>query len=126
MIEFISALKLRNETLFFYGLICLLFSLLFISLTKFSSIEINNVSAWIKPFKFAFSTFLFSWAMAWYCYYLPEFNIRLFNWTIIILLGFEIIYIAIQAGRGQLSHFNLSSPFYSAMYSLMAIAASLV
>ena len=47
------------------------------------------------------STFLFVWAMAWYCYYLPSFNINLFNWSIIVLLGFEIIYIAIQAARGQ-------------------------
>ena len=35
--------------------------------------------------------------MAWYCYYLPSFNIRLFNWTVSVLLGFEIVYIAIQA-----------------------------
>jgi hypothetical protein len=85
-----------------------------------------NVNAWYKPFKFAFSTFLFAWAMAWYCYYLPSFNIKLFNWTIIILLGFEIVYIAIQAGRGQLSHFNLSTPVYATLYSAMAIAATVV
>jgi hypothetical protein len=64
--------------------------------------------------------------MAWYCYYLPDFNIRLFNWSIIVLLGFEIVYIAIQASKGQLSHFNISTSFYAAMYSLMAVAASLV
>ena len=64
--------------------------------------------------------------MAWYCSYLPDFNIKFFNWTIIVLLGFEIVYIAIQASKGQLSHYNVSSSFYSAMYSLMALAASLV
>jgi hypothetical protein len=41
-------------------------------------------------------------------------------------LGFEIVYIAIQANRGQLSHFNLSSSFYATMYSFMALAASAV
>lgn len=30
--------------------------------------------------------------MGWYCYYLPNFNVNLFNWSIIILLGFEIAY----------------------------------
>jgi hypothetical protein len=30
-----------------------------------------------------------------------------------------------MASRGQLSHYNLSTPFYGAMFSLMAIAASL-
>ncbi len=64
--------------------------------------------------------------MAWYCAYLPNFNIQLFNWSTIILLGFEIVYIAFQASKGQLSHFNLSTPMYSVLYSMMALAATLV
>jgi len=89
-------------------------------------VQVFGVSAWLKPFKFAFSTFLFSWAMAWYCHYLEDFNITLFNGSVMVLLGFEIIYIAVQAGRGQLSHYNISTPMYSALYSMMALAASLV
>jgi len=123
---FINELKSRNETLFYFGLICFVFSILFLLLTKTSSTQVFNVSAWYKPFKFAFSTFLYAWAMAWFCSYLSQFNINLFNWAIIILLGFEIIYIAIQAYRGQLSHFNVSSSFYASMYSLMAFAATAV
>ncbi len=126
MIDFIQNLKARNETLLYYGLLCLAFSILFLIQTKVSSTQVFQVNAWYKPFKFAFSTFLFSWAMAWYCYYLPNFNITLFNWTVIILLGFEIIYIAFQANKGELSHFNLSTPTYAALYSMMAIAATLV
>ena len=126
MIDFILKLKHRNETLFYYGLLCLVLSAIFIVLTKFTNTQVYNVNAWYKPFKFAFSTFLFAWAMAWYCYYLPNFNINLFNWAVIILLGFEIFYIAFQAGKGQLSHFNLSTPIYSALYSMMAIAATVV
>ena len=64
--------------------------------------------------------------MAWYCHYLPSFNINFFNWTVIVLLGFEIVYVAIQANRGQLSHYNLSTPLYSSLYVAMALAASLV
>ena len=64
--------------------------------------------------------------MAWYCHYLPNFNIKLFNWAVIILLGFEIFYIAFQASKGELSHYNVSSPVYSFLYSMMALAASLV
>jgi hypothetical protein len=101
-------------------------SVIFITLTKFTNIQVYNVNAWYKPFKFAFSTFLFAWAMAWYCYYLPNFNIKFFNWSVIILLGFEIFYIALQASKGQLSHYNLSTPVYAALYSMMALAASLV
>ena len=64
--------------------------------------------------------------MAWFCHYLPSFNSTFFNWTIIILLGFEIVYIAFQASKGELSHYNLSTPVYSALYSMMALAATLV
>jgi hypothetical protein len=126
LLSFINELRERNETLYYYGLLCLGISMLFLVLAKVSTIQVYNISAWIKPFKFAFSTFLFAWAMAWYCFYLPNFNIKLFNWSVIILLGFEIVYIALQAGRGQLSHYNISTPTYAALYSMMAIAASLV
>jgi hypothetical protein len=64
--------------------------------------------------------------MAWYCYYLPNFNIKLFNWSVILLLGFEIFYIVFQASKGQLSHYNLSTPVYSFLFSMMALAATLV
>jgi hypothetical protein len=126
MMDFIQELKDRNETLFYYGLLCLFASFIFLILTKYTTTQVFNVNAWYKPFKFAFSTFLFSWAMAWYCYYLPNFNSNLFNWTVVILLGFEIFYIAFQASKGQLSHYNVSTPVYSTLYSLMALAASAV
>jgi hypothetical protein len=126
MIAFIQELKYRNETLFYYGLLCLFLSLVFIILTKFTSAQVYQVNAWYKPFKFAFSTFLFAWAMAWYCYYLTNFNINAFNWAVIILLGFEIFYIAFQAQKGQLSHYNVSTPTYAALFSMMALAATFV
>ena len=126
MISFIQQLRDRNETMYYFGLICLIAAIVFLVLSRVSHVQVNNVSAWIKPFKFAFSTFLFAWAMLWYCSYLPDFNVRIFNWSIIILLGLEIVYIALQANRGQLSHFNVSTPFYSAMYSMMAFAATAV
>lgn len=126
MIAFLSELKNRNEVLFYFGSICLVLAILFISLTKIYSTQVYNVNAWYKPFKFARSTWLFAWAMAWYCYYLPHFKVQYFNWTVIILLGFEILYIAIQAGRGQLSHYNTTTPFYSTLYGMMALAATLV
>jgi hypothetical protein len=125
MLEFIKNVRLRNETMYLFGLYCLFFSLICILLTRITKTRVNNISAWDKPFKFAFSTFLYAWTMAWFCYYLTNFNVMFFDWSIIVLLGFEIIYIAIQAGRGQLSHYNLSTPTYALLYSLMALAASL-
>lgn len=126
MIYFFNELKSRGELLYYFGWICLALSILFLVLVQIAPNQVAGVNAWYKPFKFALSTFFYSWAMAWYVDELPQFNITLFAWAVIVLLGFEIIYIAIQAGRGQLSHFNLSTPFYAAMYSLMAFAATAV
>ena len=126
MINFLQQLKERNDTLFYFGLVCLFLALIFFVLARTTNTEVYGVNAWYKPFKFAFSTLTFAWAMAWYCFYLPNFNASLFNWTVIILLGFEIAYIALQAGRGQLSHYNQSTPVYAALFSMMALAASAV
>jgi hypothetical protein len=120
---FIETLKARNETLFFFGLICLLAALVFLLLSATTNIKVYGINAWIKPFKFALSTALLCWAMAWYIGYLPNFNPDI-NWVIIITLGFEIVYIALQASKGQLSHYNVSTPLYSALYTLMATAAT--
>jgi len=124
MITFLQQLKFRNETMFYFGFACLVLSVLFLILAKTTTTQVYGVNAWYKPFKFAFSTLTFAWAMGWYCAYLPNFNVSLFNWTVIILLGFEIAYIALQAGKGQLSHYNLSTPVYAALFSMMALAAS--
>jgi len=126
MFDFILQLKARNETLFYYGLLCLVAAIVFLVLARTTNTQVYNVNAWYKPFKFAFSTFTLVWAMAWYCHYLPSLNINIFNWSVIVLLGFEIVYIALMAGQGKTSHYNVSSPFYSAMFSMMALAATLV
>jgi len=126
LIPFISELKARNETLFYYGVVCLGLALLFFVLSKTTTTQVYGVNAWLKPFKFALSTFFFAWAVGWYCYYLPDFNAQLFNWSVILLLGFEIVYIAIMAGKGEISHYNTSSPLYASLFSMMALAATLV
>ncbi len=126
MIDFLFQLKTRNEVLFYYGLICFVASLIFLLLSQVTSTQVFGVNAWFKPFKFAFSTFTLVWAMAWYCAYLPTFNLQLFNWSMIGLLSFEIIYIAVMAGLGLKSHYNISTPFFGAMYTMMALAASAV
>jgi len=125
-LNFIKELKIRNESLFYFGLFCLSLSIVFIVLTKLTTTQVQGVNAWFKPLKFAISIGLFAWTMAWYCHYLSNFNVTPFNWTVIILFGFELTYIAFQASKGQLSHFNFDTPLYSILYSLMGLAAVIV
>lgn len=126
MIDFIQQLIYRNETLFYFGSICFILSIAFLLLTKLTTTQLYNVNAWNKPFKFAISLGIYSWTMAWYCFYLTSFNIKLFNWTVVVLWSFEIIYIAFQASKGQQSHYNISTKVYSTLYTLMALAATVV
>ena len=93
ILNFIQELKFRNEYLFWFGLLCLSLSIIFLVLTKITSTQVHGVNAWFKPFKFAVSIGLFSWTMALYCDYLSDFNVTPFNWTVITLFGFELIYI---------------------------------
>ena len=126
IVGFIKELKIRNEHLFYFGLLCVMISIVCLVLTKTASTEVHGVNAWFKPFKFAVSIGLFSWTMAWYCHYLSDFNVTPFNWTVITLFGLELIYITFQASKGQLSHFNISTPTYSLLYSLMGLASVIV
>jgi hypothetical protein len=82
-----------------------------------------GINAWIKPFKFFLSSAIFVWTMAWLMYYLTEQNkVTVYSWMVVVVLVFETSYIALQAGRGQLSHFNVSTSFHSFMFSLMGMA----
>jgi hypothetical protein len=126
IVGFIKELKIRNEHLFYFGLLCVIISIVCLVLTKTISTEVQGVNAWFKPFKFLVSIGLFSWTMAWYCHYLSDFNVKPFNWIVITLFGFELIYIIFQASKGQLSHFNISTPTYSLLYSLMGLAVALI
>jgi len=127
MNHFIQLLQFRNGPLFIFGCFNLVAALVFILLTRFSNIVVKGVNAWYKPFKFALSIGTFSWTMGWYTYelHMPG-VVNPYNWAVIFLLGFEVAYIAVQAGRGQTSHYNSSSPVYLFLYQMMGLAAVLV
>lgn len=127
MSNFLNTLKFRNEVLFYFGSVCLVTSILFLCASRLSHMQVTGTNAWYKPFKFALSTGIYAWTMGWYTWYLgqPE-KIRFYNWATIILMGFILLYIAFQAARGQLSHFNRSSPLYAALYGVMGLAGVIV
>ncbi|PJJ79586.1 hypothetical protein [Mucilaginibacter auburnensis] len=126
MTNFINTLAMRNGALFYSGLICFIMAALFFLICRKSQIKVNNTNAWYKPLKFALSIGIFCWTMGWLLFYLKPEKTALYTWVSIALLAFELFYIAFQAGRGQLSHFNISTPFYNIMYALMGIAISVV
>ena len=95
-----------------------------IAVSFIKPIEFGGTNAWFKPIKFALSKTALVWTVGWFTSYLePSKAINWTNWIIVISLGFEVLYIAIQAGRGQASHFNSTSSFYMFMYSMMGLFA---
>ncbi len=123
MFHFTDELRSRNEPLFYFSAVLFVASIIFFLLAKTTSKEVAGVNAWFKPFKFAISIAIYCETMSWLCYDLPGFNLSLFSWTNMILFGFEIMYITIQAARAKESHFNQTTPFNRIMFGGMAIAA---
>jgi len=127
MDTFLSILKSRNIPLYYFGSICLIASVICLVLMRFTQTKVLGINAWIKPFKFFLSSWIFVWTMGWILFYIQDTQkVSLYNWVVIVVLSFENIYIAIKAAKGQLSHFNISSPFNSIMFSLMGIAISIM
>lgn len=124
MNAFLNQLRQSNEPLYYFGLGCLLAALLCLVFIRFTHRQVLGINAWYKPMKFFLATGIFVWSMAWYMQYLSNSQaVVWYSWGLIGLFTFEDLYIAWQAARGQLSHFNLSTPVYTALYGLMAIAA---
>ncbi len=124
---FLTTLKRRNTSLYYFGWVNLICAALCIIPFLFSNTQVLGVHAWIKPFKFLLSTVIFSWSMGWYMFYLQEQKaVRVFNYVVILSLSFELIYIIWQAAKGELSHFNITSVFHGVMFSVMGMVISLM
>jgi len=127
MVAFLDSLKSRNELLFYFGIACLTAAFICLVLTKITAVQVLGVSAWFKPFKFFLSTFIFSWTIGWILGDLSDQkHVVSYSWMVVIILGLETLYIAFQAGKGQLSHFNTSTPLYGLLYSLMALCITIL
>lgn len=85
---------------------------------------ITGAPAWLKLFKFAVSTAVYSFTLAWIFQWLPDWPRvrRVVGWTTAIVFVLEVAIIAIQAWRGTTSHFNASTPLNMALFGVMGSA----
>ena len=91
----------------------------------------NGVSTWAKPLKFSLSLSVYFATLVWFAPLLPNgyLGTRRGRWLTIVPIVcavLEIAYIALQAGRGEASHYNNTSMLYSLIYSLMGVGATLL
>lgn len=121
----------RQPALVAFGLLLLALTAAGFALQSLDPRLLGEVNVWVKPTKFAFSIGVFALTSAWFFGYVrPErrqaWPLRYVVWTTILSGGFELAYIALQAARGEASHFNFSTPLTIAMYALMGVGAVLL
>lgn len=127
MFELLNTLKTRNELLFYTGTVYAIMAVVCFVLVYANNTQVLGISAFIKPMKFYVSSVIYTFTMAWILYYLNESKlVAAFSLTLIVTLTFENIYISYKAFIGQQSHFNISTSFNSAMFSLMAVAITII
>jgi hypothetical protein len=85
---------------------------------------ITGAPAWLKPFKFAISTAVYSLTLAWIFQWLTAWprTRRIVGWTTAIVFVLEVAIIDTQAWRGTTSHFNTSTPLDGALFIIMGTA----
>jgi hypothetical protein len=85
---------------------------------------ITGAPAWLKPVKFAISTAIYMFTLAWVFTYLSEWpRVRklVARGTAAIFI-LEVAIIALQAWRGTTSHFNVSTPLNGTLFAVMGSA----
>ncbi|MEO7721085.1 MAG: hypothetical protein ABIS08_04120 [Pseudolysinimonas sp.] len=93
--------------------------------------QVTGADVWLKPLKFALSTGIYSLALAWLIGRIPL-ETRLARIASIcgtiaaVGLAVELTIVDGFALVGQSSHFNVSTPFHTAMWGVMAISIAVV
>lgn len=118
----------RNRTLTLFGLVMWAACLPAALAWGLDDRELRGVNVWVKPMKFMASIGLFALSTAWFMGLLPaaerqRWAVRSVTGLIVVFGGAEIVYITLQAGLGQASHYNFSSPLHIALYSAMGFGA---
>jgi hypothetical protein len=88
---------------------------------------ITGATAWLKPFKFAVSTAIYSLTLAWIFGWLTDWPRvrRVIGWTTAIVFVLEVAIIDAQAWRGTTSHFNVGTTLDAILFVVMGGAIML-
>ena len=89
---------------------------------------ITGAPAWMKPLKFAISTALFSFSVAFMIGQLHRTRrfAAILGRFMAVALTVEIVLIDLQAARHTTSHFNRTTPFDTAVFGVMGIGIAVV
>jgi len=127
----VAALHARQPALTTFGLLMFAAMLPTAVAAVLDPRTLHGVGVWIKPLKFMAAIGVHVLTLAWLLGAVPEpvRRGRLLRATVAVVLataGFEFVYITLQAGLGQDSHFNHATPLHTALYALMGLGAVLL
>jgi hypothetical protein len=117
-------IKIRNisPALYYCGLAHFVLFVLMIIIAQFDHRQLMGINLWTKPIKFAISIAIYCLTWPLFLQYLPfELLKRRFANFTVFAMTFEMLAIASQAARGQLSHYNTSGVYNAILFSAMGI-----
>lgn len=108
----------------FLSLSVIVYAILFVVTLILSIADIRMVAGapvWFKPMKFAISIALYCGTLVWMLSFVEgkRFWVSLVGTGTSLMLLVEVVLIAMQAVRGVRSHFNFTTPFDAAVFSIM-------
>ena len=106
------------------GGICLVLFAIFVPISHWDTRILMGQNIWVKPLKFTLSLAVYSWTIAIIFNYYPyskKLKGRL-GICIAMIAFVEIAIIGLQVFRGEISHFNISTPFNGILYYIMGVA----
>lgn len=124
--DFLSAARRGSRPLYHTALAHGLLLLIFLVASWMDHRTVQDVNAWHKPMKFAFAIACFTLTYAYFLHFLRPSPWRsAVGYGISACMSTEIILIGFQAGRGVASHFNNTTAFDLAIFSVMGGAVVL-
>jgi hypothetical protein len=86
--------------------------------------QILGAPRWLKPAKFAISSAVYAFTLAWIFTWLPERRrlTAVLGWISAVVLALEVGIIDVQAARGITSHFNVATALDATLFTIMGIA----
>ena len=125
--SFIKTLFDRSKLFTWLGIIVLVQSLILIVLIPFNDVIVLGINSLLKPIKFGLSLWIYSWTMAYFVHYVNDKKtVRRLEILAVIAMGVDQIIITVQAFRGTLSHFNISTPTDGMLFSVMGILIAMI
>lgn len=123
--ELIYKLRSTHQPFFVSAVLSTVMGIFFLAGIFLDPRYITGAPAWLKPLKFALSISIYSFTLLWFLSFVDTSKpgrkalLKILGWVLVLTFAAEWVGIITQVIRGTSSHFNVSSPFDTFIWSLM-------